>query len=119
MRKATVLGVGLFLALARPGHAADLDKHEAVVKNMIKALDDLADALESVKDRDTAKEAAVKINDVCDRLEKLGKQAEGLPKLGKEDDKRLEEKFKPELVKATQRLQKVAFTAGTNSGGQE
>ena len=48
-----------------------LARHEAVIEGKIRLLHDLADALEGVKDRASARAAAVKINKVCDRLEEL------------------------------------------------
>jgi hypothetical protein len=108
----------LVLALPATGYGADTEKHEALIKDMIKTMGDLGDALESVKDKDTAKAAAVKINKVCDRFEDIGKKAMDLPKLSKEEDAALEKKFKPEMEKVSQRIQKVAPAAGMNSGGE-
>ena len=120
MKRIALLGLGLCLALPPAARAdqANYDKHVTLFKDMIKALSDLADALESVKDKDTAKSAAPKIDKVCDRLEALGKQAEKLPKLEGDEDKKLEKQFKESLTKQVTRLQKVAFQAGMNSGGE-
>jgi hypothetical protein len=112
-------------ALAASGLKIDLNgvggetaKHEAVMKDMIKALDDLGDALATVKDKVTAKAAAVKINEICDRLSALGNKASALPKLSKAQNDALELKYKPQLEKVSKRLEPIAFQAGANSGGE-
>jgi hypothetical protein len=96
----------------------DAGQHEVVIKGMVEQLHVLADAFESVKDKDTAKTAAGKINKVCERLSELAKQVKKLPKLTQEEDKRFQKKYEPELAKASRRLQQVAVQAGTNSGGE-
>ena len=118
MKRSILFGLALVLAVPAAGRADDTAKHEALMKDMIKALDDLGDALESVKDKDTAKKAAVKINKVCDDMTALGKKAQDLPKLSKEQDTALEKKYKPQLEKVSARIQKVAFAAGMASGGE-
>jgi hypothetical protein len=118
MKRSILLGLALVLAVPATSHGADTDKHEALIKDMIKGLDDLGDALESVKDKDTAKTAAVKINKVCDRMTEIGKKAQDLPKLSKDEDAALEKKYKPQLEKVAARIQKVAFAAGMASGGE-
>src|SRR5579872_5087790 len=97
MRRSLLFGLALVLAVPATSRAADTEKHEALIKDMIKSLDDLGDALESVKDKDTAKTAAVKINKICDKFNEIGKKAQDLPKLSKEEDAALEKKYKPQL----------------------
>lgn len=109
---------GYVLEFKRKAAGGKVGKHEAVIKGMVEQLNALADALESVKDRDTAKAAAVKINKVCDRMTELGKEAKGLPKAPKEEDERLKAKYEGEMAKAARRLQATAVQAGRNSGGE-
>jgi hypothetical protein len=118
MRRFVPAVVGLFVLSAVSGCGSAYSKNEAVAQDMVKALSDLADALESVKDRESAKAAAVKINEICDRLEELGKKAEKLPKLTKADNDKLEKKFEPELRKLSDRVQKAGLQAGRNSQGE-
>src|ERR1051326_8823294 len=54
-------------------------KNEAAIKEVIELMNMLCDALESVKDEQSAKQAAVKINEVCDRLVGLDKRIPSLP----------------------------------------
>lgn len=58
-------------------------EEEVFANDVIKAYDDLAEVLESVKDPGSAKNAAVKINEVSDRLAKLIDRAKGLTKVRK------------------------------------
>lgn len=97
---------------------ANYEKHEKVVKDLLAALTDLADALESVKDTSTAKTAAGKIENVCDRFEKLAEEAKKLAKLEAEEDKKLQATYLPQLQKQSERLQNVALQANVNSGGE-
>jgi uncharacterized protein (TIGR03066 family) len=111
----------LVLAQPLPTRAQDVtktSKHETVIKGMIQQLNELGEALESVKDKDSAKAAAVRINKVCDRMTELGKEAEGLPELSKAEDERLKKKYEADLRKVAERVQKVAFQAGAASGGE-
>jgi hypothetical protein len=111
MRRTTILGLSLILGLGLAGCKGGSDKHERVIKDMVDQMNSLADALESVKDKASAKEAAVKINKICDRLTELGNEAKSLPKITKSEDDRLMKKYEPEMNKATERLKKVTLTA--------
>jgi hypothetical protein len=117
MRRFFSAGVGLLLVFAVSGCGGPA-KHEAVIKAMLEQMNALGDALDSVKDRASAKTAAVKINAICDRMKELGKDAEKLPKLTKADHDKLEKKYGPELEKVVKRVQSVAFQAGANCGGE-
>ena len=118
MKRFVPVVVGLIFAVAVSGCNSAYKKHEEVIQGLVKATSDFADALESVKDRETAKAAAVKINRIVDQLEELGKKAEDLPLITKRDDDKLIEKYKPEIKKQQERVEKVAFQAGVNSGGE-
>jgi len=116
MKRSIFLGLGLVVAFSATG-CGDTSKHEAVMKEMIGALNEFADALESVKDQQSAKAAAVKINKICDKLTDITNRAKALPKVTQSQNDALEKKFKPDLEKASARIQAVAFQAGANSGG--
>jgi hypothetical protein len=110
------LVVGVFFLVRSFGDA--YSKHEAASQDALKLLTELADAMESVKDPESAKVAAVRINKVCDQLEELEKRVKALPKLSAADDDRLKKKFQPEVDKINQRAAKAAFQAGANSRGE-
>jgi hypothetical protein len=116
VKRAIVTAVSLGLVFAAVGCGGS--KHEKVVKGLIDQLNELGDALESVKDKESAKAAAVRINKVCDRLKELAKEYEDLPKPSKAEDERLKKKYEGDLKKAAERVQKVAFDAGAKSQGE-
>lgn len=90
-------------------------KHAAFEKEVIQALNDLADVLESVKDKDSSKAAADKIENVSDRMEKLKKRGDALPKLTKEEEEKLNQTFKDDREKAAKRLRSASTQAGIQS----
>jgi hypothetical protein len=108
------LGVGIFFGVRALGGGA-YAKHEDAIKETISMMTELADALESVKDPQSAHSAAARIEKVCDRMEQLETRIKGLPKLSVDDDQRLEKQYKPEFLKINERILKVAFQAGVNS----
>jgi hypothetical protein len=118
MRRFFRVGVCVALLFGTSGCGSAYSKNEEVIKDLIKAMTDLGDALESVKDKESAKAAAAKINEISDRLDAIGKKAEDLPKLTKADSDKLKDKYESELKKQAERMQKVAFQAGANSGGE-
>src|SRR5262245_57340205 len=101
------LGLAILLtSAAAPARAADVstEKHEKLIKDMIKGLDDLTAALESIKDDESATAGAKKINAVCDRFDKLADEAKKLEKLPKEKDEELKKKFEKDLKKSVTQL---------------
>jgi hypothetical protein len=78
MKKAMLLGCAVVLLLA--GHSFAADTFESVLKELTATMKELVDVLKSVKDADTAKTAAPKLEkvnvkgeDLTKRLMKLGK----------------------------------------------
>ncbi len=118
MKRAFRMSVMLALAVGLNGCKKAYAENEAIIKDMIKCLNDFADALESVKDPETAKAAATKISQTADEMEALGKKAEKAPKLSKADNDKLENTYMPELEKAQKRFESVAPQAGVKSGGE-
>ncbi len=117
MKKALLVGaVCLMVAADQP--KTPFEQNEAIIKDMVKCLNDFADALATVKDKETAKAAAGKISKTADELEALGKKAEKAPKLDAAENKKLQEKYQPQLEKVTKRLKDVAGTAAANSGNE-
>ncbi len=93
-------------------------EHETLAQEMLKVLTNFAEALESVKDMETAKQAAPKIEKVAEDMDRIGKKLKDLPKLSKEEDAEFKKKFDPELMKVSKRLEGVALDAGKASGGE-
>jgi peptidoglycan hydrolase CwlO-like protein len=115
MKRLILVGLTLVLACA-VGGCGGTEKHEAVMKELIGALNDFASALESVKDNASAKEAAAKIDKVTAQLGDIAKKAEGL-KATKAQNEALEKKFKPEMEKLEARIKKAGESAGTAAPG--
>jgi hypothetical protein len=113
-----VVGLVVVLIFALGGSA-----HESVIRGVISCMSDLADALESVKDKDSAKAAAPKINKICDRMEELAKKGKSLGEPPTAEAERLEKKYKPELEKQMKRLvaaqMKVALAGGNDPDFQK
>jgi hypothetical protein len=136
MRRTIFASLSLFLAVAVLGCSGDSKKekdskagkesspeskggkHEAVIKGMTEQMSAFADALESVKDKESAKAAAAKIDKVCDRMKELGKEAKDLPKLPKDEDEKLKAKYEPEMKKVQERIKKATPTAAVKSMGE-
>jgi dsDNA-specific endonuclease/ATPase MutS2 len=56
---------------------------------------------------------------ICDRIEKLAKEAEKLAALTPADKKKLTEKHQKELDRVARSLQSAAFEAGVKAQGEE
>jgi hypothetical protein len=113
-------GVTVLISLLSKGGGASsaYGQNEAVAKELVQALTDMAEALESVKDANSAKTAAGKLNTICDRVEGLAKRAKELPKLTQAEDKRLKDQYEPQMRTLAGRMQNAGFEAGRRCGGE-
>ncbi|HYT94629.1 MAG TPA: hypothetical protein VEL76_38290 [Gemmataceae bacterium] len=100
------------------GGGAAFAQNEALARDMIAILNEMADALESVRDKNTARVAAARLQQVCNRMENLVQRVAGVPKLTPEEDLRLQQQFNTQLMQAQIRMQRVAAQAGQNSQGE-
>jgi hypothetical protein len=118
MRRLLPLSVGLVFLCAGTGNAGPTkaSTYETVTKAMLKALSDLSDVLETVKDKETAKAAAPKIDKIADRFEALAKEAKKLGKPSKEEEEKLK-KYEDDAKKQAQRMAVALVPAVTKSGG--
>src|ERR1700741_509881 len=109
MRNLWVLA-GLLLILGVTGCSQDSNKskQETAMSDSVKVLSEYADAIESVKDKQTGLEAAAKINKCCDKMEELAATTSKLPKVNNKADfeKFLETKVIPEMDKILKRATK-------------
>ena len=108
--------VAVILILAGRGNA--YSQHEGAMKESLQLMADLENAMNGVKDQDSARVAAAKIQGVCDRLEALANRVKGFPKLTAVEAKQLQDQYKPQADAFAQRMQKVGFQAGLNSRGE-
>ncbi len=93
------------------------DKSEAFANDSIQAWNDLADAMESVKDPASAKAAAVKINEVSDRLVELTNRAKDPPKVTTGSDRLVQLGFDLKINEAMERFKQAASNAKGACGG--
>ena len=112
-----LIGAGITVALL-VGSKDAYKENEAAAKEMVECLEELVAALESVKDRNTAKAGADRINRACDRMEKLADRVPKLPKLTPEQDKKLENQIMPQINSLNQRMARIAFQAGLAAQGE-
>src|SRR5262249_40520474 len=125
MRNLCVLA-GVLLVLGVTGCSqdsnSDKSKQEAAMSDSVKILSEYADAIASVKDKQTGMEAAAKSNKCGDKMEELADTTSKLPKVNNKADfeKFLEARIVPEMDKILQRAtkEKVA-SAVVLCGGEE
>jgi hypothetical protein len=115
MRKLLGIGLALFIVCGFSGCGSG--GPEAQVKEMISLLNQLSDALESIKDDASADAAIPKIESIAEKLSALGKRMKE-EKPSKEEDKRLQEKYQKEVMDAQQRMQKAIVSAALKAPGK-
>lgn len=113
-----VAGIVTIVLLASRSRGSALEQHEAAVREAIAVSNELGAALETVKDKDSARAAAAKINQICDRMEALARRERSLPRLTAEENLRLQNLVNAEVNAMKQRLTAAGFQAGMNSQGE-
>lgn len=86
-------------------------KHETIIKNMISNMNELASALESVKDEGSAAAAAPRIVSTAGKLADIRKSMKDM-KIAKSEDDRLKKKYEGELNKVGERIRSAGMKAG-------
>jgi hypothetical protein len=98
------------------GCGGGYSKAEEATKEMLSSMNDISAALESVKDKETAKAAAPKIEAAVERLKAATKKAEGV-KGTQADKEKLEKEYMPKIQEASTRMMQASMTAAVASGG--
>jgi hypothetical protein len=106
MKKTLVTGLVILFWSGTAGYGADT--HEGIIKEVIKAMNDMADILDGIKDRESARKAHPRLEKVVARLKELKKREGKLVKLSGVEEARLQEKYKTDLKKIHDRF----FNAG-------
>jgi hypothetical protein len=88
--------------------AADLAEHEKIMKDVIKAMNAMADVLDKIDNSESAKAARPKLEAVVKRLVELKKKEDTLDKLSREEEQGLKKKYASDLKKIHDRF----FNAG-------
>lgn len=100
-----------------PG-ATPYDRHEAAAKEVVGLMENLASALESVRDPNSARQAGQRIEKICDDLDALADRYPNLPKITVEQERELEQKYEAQMMVVQQRMQRVTLQAARNSQGE-
>ncbi len=90
-------------------------QHEEHAVAVIQCFEDYADDFESVMDQESAKEAAVRINKVNDRMRRLVEQQKQMPKLKKSEADEINSLYSSQFVQVKKRLSQATPTAIDNS----
>lgn len=112
---ATLLCAASLLTIVGCGKSS-YQKNAEYAEEMIAVMNDYAEALESVKDTESAKAAASKIDAATTRMEELLAKKDSIPKVTQSDKDRLDKEYNPKLRAASERMKKAAETAGSKAG---
>jgi hypothetical protein len=107
MRKVLLVG---FVLVASFGLGGCGSKAENAFKESIAAVNEMAQAFESVKDDASADAAIPRLQKAAQRFQDIAKQRAAL-KLDPSEEKRLQEQYMPEMSKAMQKLIVAATSA--------
>jgi hypothetical protein len=111
---AAILGGAVFLS-QKSNRSDDRDGAEREAMRIMK---DLAAVMESVKDRESARVAAARIEGICDRLEMLVRRAQNLPAIPPEEQQKRQERFDAEMGPTNARMYDLGKQAALNAQGE-
>jgi len=86
------------------GCGPDLSSHEGIVVAQLDLMDEMVDILEGITDEASAKAVLSKIEALKERLEEIQKAGKEIGKPAKDEENRLEEKYKSRQVELQKRL---------------
>lgn len=93
------------VAPATPAPAVEMteqaQQHLQLSRNILEVLRELTGTLESVKDQTTADAAAVKVQEIADKMRALQVQADSFPSLSKEQEKLVKSAINEQEVQET------------------
>jgi hypothetical protein len=101
MIKPLPLAALLAFALVLTGCKKD---HETIVKDTVGKMQELANVLKTVKDKDSANAAATKVKGITSDLKELKKQADALGKPSDATDKQLKKDYEKPMMDAVGQL---------------
>jgi len=115
----TSAAIGASGLLAMATFAGDAASFEAVLKDMLGAMDKLTMTLSSVKDEDSAKAARPELQKNAQSFLAVRKKAEGMRPPNKEEKERLEKEYRPKIFESQKKLFAEIARVGTVPGGKE
>jgi len=89
------------------------DSPDSIMKDTIKLMNDMADAVESAKDKDSAEKAKAKLEDIDKKFKDLAERAKKV-KVSDDQGKKLTEKYKEDIEKATKRMMEAGMSLAKN-----
>lgn len=111
MRHVSLATLSAFLIVAVLGCDSEPTR-ESVMEDSIAKLKELASVLESVKDESSAQAAKPKLQAIDADMKEIKAKAEKMSKPSAEEDKRLEEKYRPQVMEVAERLTKEMVRVG-------
>ena len=99
------------------GCSGNYSKAEDATKEMLGLLNDISATLESVKDRESARAAAPKLESLVDRTQEVQNRALAI-KGTKADQERLEKAYKAKVEEAKNRLKNAVMSAVAKAGAE-
>jgi hypothetical protein len=109
---------GIIALLAFSGGCGSSDPHDAAVKEMLAAMNELADVMDTVKDEASATAAAPKLKAVADRVKALKTKMDGMPKPTAEVEESLKKKYEEQMKNVMGRLMAAGMKASSVPGAQ-
>ena len=109
-----LLGIGLSLMLVGAGRAADADKAESTLKDMLKVVKEITTILQTIKDDKTADAALPKLEKATGEMKAINAKMKNY-KLSKDEEKQLQEKYMKEIQDAVTKLFRASTEAGKNA----
>ncbi len=95
LKKALMAATVLGLVACLPGCKS---KQESLADEMVSVMQDIADALKTVKDKESAETAATRIKELAKRGSEIGKEYKDLEKtLSKEERKQMDDTYEPKV----------------------
>jgi len=105
-------GIVILVIMLGPGKSSAYKKAEEFTDKILEQFNVVCDAIESVQDEQSARAAAVKINQACDRLSDILEEWKNLPTLNQEEENQLRAKWQPQVKTMDDRLRKVVAEGG-------
>lgn len=116
---ALAVGLVVFFLVSNPfGTSSAYAKHEAIAKELLGVMTDLLDTLDTVKDRNSARAAVPKLNDICNRLDKIAGEIGSLPNISYREDKKFQEAYAAKFSQLNGRGLSTGPRAAMNSQGE-
>jgi hypothetical protein len=79
--------------------------HESIRKDAVETMKDIVEVLKDVKDESSAKSAKAELEKLGKELQAMKAEDDKLPAISADEEKRLDEKYDPEIKKVAEQLE--------------